>query len=869
MGTKRRWVIFALSMAVCASEATAATPGRERGVTSPVRIEGFDPLIPTLRKWQVPQDLYYVYNWGGHQYTNYARSTYQRYVGTELEGRSQYDIFGNWVTRGWRIYDWRQEQPLAFGSTVLKDEKFKTWFSNLVVLADSKGQYHTAFTVGDEIRTTLTPLTFSRSAFNGIQWDIMSDKYAGTLLMSRVSEPVRIMRGTDRDQRSDYTNFFGLRGTAQVGDFAKVGLTFVGNYFGTTRSGFAESSLDGLLTSSQNSGNITEIIIRITDDSPGDGAGALLFSSQMEVDGEPSSVSPTIEGGRQRRGFLEALEEAPILLRYSIPDPLLVQKVKFSMVLSNDYRVEVTSNLQTNNDGQPIFLPVTRATGNVRDNTNQRVVAFEYGLPSANQIASITGQMQDVLGLEVRGELARNLQFRRYPNISIEKLGRHHKSETHANAWYVNAVKHGDRLYGFGEVFSMDHDYTTRGFIPNQNDFVDYENSIQNWFEYIDDNDDQDRAVDWGRFGGGAGDGAVFPGLDENNDLISDFNENQNRNPDYDEPFLRHYTDPPDFLFGMDMNNNTVVDRFENDEEADYPYKKGHRGYNVYVGGDIYPGAALTLGRSRQWLVSAAERSKMWYLLLTSHQDVARVGRFELFHMLKFVRDDSADNLIQWIQRPGTLGGMVPFDDPLIAQDAMVNQSFVGYAFTHGNMTLRSKLRFDYFKQRGESKKSLDDSSLLGVIVKADYPFSAGRDVVITPRWKSMWRRRSQARLGQLEINELSEIVSLSAVMPVLSHSRVEVGVEGILFRNAKLIPDPLPPTYVDDFIGKVFTIQYTSLVPYMGYSMTVNIGFRVDDTNFSNLSDQDVNNTLAFFEIFAGLQESRLGGRPVERRGY
>jgi len=868
MGTKRRWVILLLSLAVCATEAMAANPGRERGVSSPVRLEGFDPLIPTVRKWHVPQDLYYIYKWGGHEYTNYARSTYQRYVRTELEGRAQYDIFGNWVTRGWRIYDWRQDQPLAFGSTVFKDERFNSWFSDLVVVSDSKGEYHTAFTVGDEIRTTLTPLTFSRSAFNGIQWDIMSDKYGGTVLLSRASEPVSIVRGSDRDQRSDFTNFIGLRGTAQVGDFANLGLTFVNNHFGSSRSSFAESSLSGLLTSSQNSGNVTEIIIRITDDSPGDGSGALFFSSEMVVDGEPTSVTPSIEGGRQRRGFLEALEEAPILLRYSVPDFLVVQKVGFRMVLANDYRVEVTSNLQTNGEGQEIFLPVTRARDNVKDNTNQRVVSFDYGLPSANQITSITAELEDVLGVEVRGELARNTQFQRYPNINIEKLSSHHKSENQATAWYVNAVKHGDRLYGFGEAFSMDHDYATRGFIPDQDDKVDYENSAQNWFEYVDDNDDQDRSVDWSRFGGGAGDGAVFPGLDDNNDLISDFNENQNRSPDYDEPFLRHYTDPPEFLFGVDMNNNTVVDRFENDEEADYPYRKGHRGYNAYVGGDIYPGIALTVGRSRQWLISAAERSKAWYLLLTSRQDVARLGRVDVFHMLKFVRDDIPNNLIQWVQRPGTVGGMVPFDDPLIAKDALVNQSFVGYTFIHDNMTFRSKVRFDHFKQRGEAKKTLDDSSLLGVILKADYPFPAG-SVTITPRWKSMWRKQTQPRPGQQETNELSEIVSLSAVIPVLSNSRVEVGVEGILFRNAKAIPDPLPPTYVDDFVGKVFTVQYSSLVPYLGYSMTVNVGFRVDDTNFSNLSDLDVNNTLAFFELFAGLQESRLGGRPAERRGY
>ena len=188
--------------------------------------------------------------------------------------------------------------------------------------------------------------------------------------------------------------------------------------------------------------------MRIVDDSPGDGSGALFFSSEMIVDGEPTSVNPTIEGGREREGFLEALEEAPILLRYRVPDPLVVRKVSFAMVLSNDYRVEVTSNLQTNINGQPIFLPVVRAEGNVRDNTNQRVVRFDYGLPSANQIASIDLQIEDVWGMEVRGEFARNAQYQRYPNINVQKLSNLTLSDQQADAWFINATKRSGRYFG-------------------------------------------------------------------------------------------------------------------------------------------------------------------------------------------------------------------------------------------------------------------------------------------------------------------------------------------------------------------------------------------------------------------------------------
>ena len=131
------WGTALLLLAVVASSVEAATPGRERGATSQVRIEGFDPLIPTLRKWYVPHDLYNIYDWGGYKYTNYAKEPYERYVSTQLEGLGLYDIFGNWVTRGWRVYEWRQQQPLAFGSTVFKDSRFGQWFQNLIVASDS------------------------------------------------------------------------------------------------------------------------------------------------------------------------------------------------------------------------------------------------------------------------------------------------------------------------------------------------------------------------------------------------------------------------------------------------------------------------------------------------------------------------------------------------------------------------------------------------------------------------------------------------------------------------------------------------------------------------------------------------------------
>ena len=151
-------------------------------------------LAPAIRKWYLPQNLYYEYRWRGWEYSNYAREAYQRYVGTLLNGERLYDPLGNYIARGWEIYDWTETNPRSFGSSLFKSPRFNSWFSNLIVSSARKGQFHTAVTIGDAIRTTLTPMTFSKPAFNGIQWDFLSDKYAATFLGSRVSSPGSLAR---------------------------------------------------------------------------------------------------------------------------------------------------------------------------------------------------------------------------------------------------------------------------------------------------------------------------------------------------------------------------------------------------------------------------------------------------------------------------------------------------------------------------------------------------------------------------------------------------------------------------------------------------------------------------------------------------
>ena len=149
----------------------------------------------------MPQELYELYGWQQWEYSNYARKQYQRYVNTDREGDPFYDLYGNYLTRGWLVYDWNQSQPGQFGSSLYKDPRFSSWFSSVLVSSDSKGQFHYAITAGNQIRTALTPLTFSKPNFNGIQMDFAADKYRGTMLFSRISFRSPVPRPRTRPRR--------------------------------------------------------------------------------------------------------------------------------------------------------------------------------------------------------------------------------------------------------------------------------------------------------------------------------------------------------------------------------------------------------------------------------------------------------------------------------------------------------------------------------------------------------------------------------------------------------------------------------------------------------------------------------------------
>jgi len=867
----------------------------------------FDALDPAVKKWYVPQELYYEYQWIQGAYTNYARSAYQRYVNISQEGDYFYDLYGNYLTRGRLVYDWRVSTPQTGGSDLFKTNIYQNWFNSLIVASDAKGQYAYTLTIGDRIRTTLTPMTFSKPTFTGIQLDLATDKYEATFLASRPSAPgavgdVETGFVSAARERSNDTNLLGWRGTVQVGDLIKLGATYVNAFNAQTKGqAFQANPFKGTLTEGQNNADVTRIEIRLSDDSPEDGiAGTAFFkeemiittvdkgrfSNQRALDGNNIlNYHPSIQGGFRQRGYLSADGSEIITLIYDLegsqykaafgPATSRIESIDFLLLLANDYRIDVTSNRQINANGQPVTLSegiperTVRSGGNIQDGSNQRFVRLEYGLPVATEIYGVTLDASDVGGFFLSAEYDRNRQHSRYPRRSQTDVTQHRASQKTAEAWFVNMYRRGYSHFLFGELYKVDADYSTSTYlagIQNSAADINYDDNTRFVYELVDDNDDQDRNPDWFRTGFSQ-DTKVYPGLDENNDFINDFNQNdtefrQNTLPDYAEPFLRYASDRPEFLFGVDMNNNGIIDRIENDDLPDYLYKRDRKGYNVYAGTHLGPEARLTFGRANEHQLADDRSSVSNYVLFTYDRDFPRWGRVQVYENLRRVEDDIRDDVIEWVVREGSRGHLVPYDDPLPLRDAWASTTYLGYQYHTDRLQFRNRFKYEIFRQAHYDERPADQrgiretATFLGMINKLDYTYSIGR-VKLQPRIKSEFQRhrppRKQGDVVRAATTELHELFSVILRVSILLRTELQMGLEYLTVKQfRKDLKDDLIRSDRNEL---VYAIQFTNHVAYLGYNLWGQSGLRIARVDRKAV-ERALTESILFITVYAGLEE-------------
>ena len=839
----------------------------------------FGALDPAVKKWYVPQELFREYQWKQWEYSNYARDHYNRYVTTNLEGDYFYDIYGRYVTRGWLVYDWTQTQPQQGGSNLFKTERFADFFSNLVIASDAKGQHNLAITIGNEIRSTLTPMTFSKPAFDGIQVDYQSDKYEVTAILSRVSSPGAAgVRNPASQQTTSQTTLTGGRATAQIGDYLNMGLNYVSahNSF-QLLDAFEGSPRSGSIASSQNAENVTQVFVRLSDDSPEDNeGGATLFAWDLIIEADVEEIDeegnasfkrekmrasdvglvPSPQGGFQRLGFWEASGSEQIELVYDFtigsytgPDPSEIRRVTHELVVANDYRIEMTSDRQFDRQRANVYLVAARAEDNVKDGSNLTVLKLPYGLPTATELFGVTMELTRLWGIDFYGEWDRSVSYRKYPNRAhTEHLG----SSDEGDGWMFNVSKISQPFFFFGEAYSMAHNYNTSAIMARGETNIDYADKSRFFYELVDDNDDQDRFPDWQRIYEDM-DVEVFPGYDENLDFISDFNQNDSEDlpnlvPDYDEPFLRYGTDRPEFLFGIDMNNNVWVDRFENDDEPDFPYPRDHRGYNMYGGADLLPGIKLTLGRTDEELIAGDGKNVTNYLLFALERDYPGIGRVKFFENFRIAKDNIENDLRQWSD---TERRNVPTIDPLAAQDTWITSTYASFDYTGiENTNIISKFKYDRWHQNERQPDLREDFTFFGLINKVDYERKIGY-MDIMPRIKNELRLESPALKADPKRREDILLLGLLTRWPLFSSSSMQMGVEYTIFNQLRDSEDAIRDGLLDDFREIVGALQFSNIKNYLGYRLTTNMGMRLTRRS---INEETETGRVAFATVYAGL---------------
>ncbi len=900
----RQAILPAIAMVVLTLLFTASSTAQSTPALYP-RFQ-LEYVEPQLHRWYQPRHLAETYwqPWYAVD-TQYARQPYSRYVNRLLEGDDFFDVFGEPIGRGWLVYTWTQYQPQASGSQIFKRppedprnsseprpgnvNAYERFFDRLVISGDQRGTTSYRLMVGDAIYTRFTPLTFSKPQYNGLRLDLANQRHSATILLSRPSDPNGPYQNDvgliNSGNGTHATHLLAGHADLALGDWMRFGLSYVNAHNAHTQNEINNGNpLNGTLTLLQNQ-SIRKLWVRLRDDSPQDlQGGAVLLAhdivftdtSGQQHRGSEIGFLPTVEGGISSGGALVADGNERIVLAYDF-DALnqeelttgALRSVRVELDVADDYRVETASNLQMDGVGSsanPVFLTQARAGSNVQDRSNTGLLTIDYGLPVAGEIYGINWDMPNWRGLSLQGEIAVNRRLRRYPNPALKR--QRQMAET-ATASYAQASYQRYPYRASFELFSMDDDYSTSHWLTTPNGSLIYDADIPQVYEFVDDDDDFNAVPEWVRpYQSSAGE-VAWPGYDENGDFLNDHNQNGNLIPDYEEPFLRFRSDRPEMLIGLDMNHNGTIDRLENDRLPDYPYKRDHRGFNVYLKSNVGPDASLTIGRQDMHLIAGDGRTRSWYLLgLWVHNLPA--GRVRLFEYAALTKDSIADDLVQWVQPVDGQGRMRERPDELPAQNTWEQTLYADLDQRVGpDVRLQHRLKWSLWRQRDgdaslQRREGRRTSHLAGLINRAEWSIPFGL-ATLQPRFKSEYRNERPYSTRRPQFSALEEMLALLWTQPLMAE---EVGVSyfprygrqqfntilelGIETSRLWLL-EGHSEEYEQNFWRSTLIVQLRNGVAYEGYRLVTRAGLRLSRWHFDDGHSQR-SNTL-FMTINAGLQ--------------
>ncbi|MBI2503159.1 MAG: hypothetical protein HYW07_07975 [Candidatus Latescibacteria bacterium] len=681
--------------------------------------------------------------WPG--YWNYGG---QPYLPTTVSVRSEelYDRLGTHLLRGYPLVSWRETRSDSLGlqeSRLVRENFLFEFFSELVIANDSYKGWNFAVLAGDNIRTALTPLTLRTPRWQGVRIDAEAERQGFTLLLTRGA----LGRFSAFDARRDLSPVlaYGGRYHRQLSEVLTLGATLYNQHQVDVESKQG-SFING--TQPYQMQAPTQIFVRVESDAPELGAAAGVYQMDLELevageDGARTRMDVQAEpprGGRRAGDLLQVSGPGEAVdFTFNLPPQGQVLSALFRAEVAGDYRISVrqvhdftfTANDQrrteqrswpappSHTQGGPLYpidfkpgetqphFTVARAEGSPGLG-RRRTVKFDYAIPSGKTLIGTDFRI-DAKELLAQGEVVYNIEEGHFPfaEDSLQVKGK----KTHRGSWaYTLNLRRPLKLHGLraelgGELFHMDPEYSG-GYDSRRGGTVFFTDrggpsgteAFSQEFSLVEDNDDDDRYPDdtfedGGRYAaeipgsfGATPWAGVFPGLDVDGDQAPDNDQDRNGLADWNEPFLHYGSDPSDFVYGIDFNNNAQPDFRENDDYPDYPIRKDQRGFHSFAGLDrpVHWLDRVVLGYYDLRQIAGAGKAQALYVRGKARWHPGKGVRIELDDDAKLVEDSIRDEVYAWVTGDTALFGAntnTPFNpppaDPLVMRKSAVNTAFL------------------------------------------------------------------------------------------------------------------------------------------------------------------------------------------------
>ena len=237
--------------------------------------------------------------WERSGYRNFALSHYVNYpnhtIPYEDSPRAYYGPMGDFLITGYDLYSWNETRfpGQEFGSSIYKPNEmyqliWEKVYDALVVGRDGYGSWGYSLMVGDGMVARLSPLTLSRTNFNGMRMDLSTPYLQLTGMASRIERPHNYQEvpapwAIEKTHYADDSVL--LLGSRLQLDLGTLRLGLNGSNAHIYQSTQPGNSLKGRLRPDQPL--MDWIVVRFSDDSPRDAmGGAAVEEVRLVVNGE-------------------------------------------------------------------------------------------------------------------------------------------------------------------------------------------------------------------------------------------------------------------------------------------------------------------------------------------------------------------------------------------------------------------------------------------------------------------------------------------------------------------------------------------------------------------------------------------------------